>query len=130
MSVSHKEWFTIAEDDLNFAKVGLETGFYTQVCFLCQQASEKALKGLLIFKTEAYPRIHKLVDLLNLCAEQVPGITELEDEARILDQYYIPSRYPGGSFGNLPDGSPSEECAHDALEGAQKIYAYCLDQML
>jgi len=42
----YKEWLAKAEDDLNFAKLGLESNFYSQVCFLSHQIIEKSLKAL------------------------------------------------------------------------------------
>jgi HEPN domain-containing protein len=44
-----KEWFVKAKADLDFAKLGFkETKHYGQICFLCQQAVEKYLKGFLV----------------------------------------------------------------------------------
>lgn len=41
------EWFEKARADVDFARIGFkETEHYGQVCFLCQQAAEKYLKGL------------------------------------------------------------------------------------
>lgn len=41
-----QEWFKKAQADIDFAKLGFkETEHYGQVCFLCQQAVEKYLKG-------------------------------------------------------------------------------------
>ena len=62
-------WFVRAEDDLRFAKLGLDHQYYSQVCFLAQQAAEKSLKALLIARKGAYPRLHNLVGLMtaNVC---------------------------------------------------------------
>ena len=48
MTGQHDPWFASAKEDLDFAEVGLEHEYFSQVCFLAQQSSEKALKGLLI----------------------------------------------------------------------------------
>ncbi|NKB23480.1 MAG: HEPN domain-containing protein [Kiritimatiellae bacterium] len=95
------QWLGKAEDDISFATLGLEHHYYSQVCFLAQQASEKSLKGLLISKTAKHPHLHNLRELVARCAEHVPEIRPLEEIARILDQYYIPSRYPDGIPGGL-----------------------------
>jgi HEPN domain-containing protein len=39
-------WLAQAESDLAFAELGVREGFFAQACFVCQQAVEKALKGL------------------------------------------------------------------------------------
>jgi HEPN domain-containing protein len=44
-----RRWLVQGEDDLRFAALGLERGFYAQCCFLCQQAAEKAVKALHYF---------------------------------------------------------------------------------
>ena len=42
------EWFQNAKDALGYAKTGLpDTNFYSWICFLCHQAAELYLKGLL-----------------------------------------------------------------------------------
>ena len=39
-------WLRQAENDLEYARIGLREGFYAQVCFQCQQICEKALKAM------------------------------------------------------------------------------------
>jgi predicted nucleotidyltransferase len=39
-------WLRQAENDLLYARLGLREGFSAQVCFLCQQIAEKALKSV------------------------------------------------------------------------------------
>ena len=39
-------WLSQAENDLEFARTGFREGFYVQVCFLCQQVGEKAVKAI------------------------------------------------------------------------------------
>lgn len=129
MSELPNQWLAKAEDDIGFAALGFEHHYYSQVCFLSQQASEKSLKGLLIAKTEKHPRLHNLTELVGRCAEHVPKITQLEEIARILDQYYIPIRYPDGVPGGLTTGLPTEEHAREALEGARRIYSFCAERV-
>lgn len=38
-------WLLQAENDLDFARLGLGGGFYAQVCFQAQQVCEKLLKA-------------------------------------------------------------------------------------
>ena len=117
----HKKWIAKAEDDLQFAKVGLEDQFYSQVCFLSQQVIEKALKGFLVSKERLYPKTHKLIELKKLCADVLSNLEEFEDSLRIVDEYYIPSRYPDGVPGSLKDGLPDRKNAEEALETVEGI---------
>lgn len=125
MTAPHESWFRKAEDDIAFARLGLEHCYYSQVCFLSQQAAEKALKALLLLKTDSHPHIHNLVELIRRCAVHTPKALDLTDRARILDQYYIPSRYPDGVPGGLPAGLPGQRHAEEALDTADAILNFC-----
>ena len=41
-----ERWLKQAENDLDFARLGLREGFHAQVCFLTQQSAEKAVKAI------------------------------------------------------------------------------------
>ncbi len=41
-----KRWLRQAENDLEFARLGLREGFFSQACFLAQQSAEKAVKAI------------------------------------------------------------------------------------
>ena len=75
-----KEWFKLALYDLETAKAMFETGRYRYVPFMCQQAIEKALKGIISEKMNP-PRIHDLVRLINLA-----GIELSSEEILMLDK--------------------------------------------
>jgi HEPN domain-containing protein len=64
-------------------------------CFSAQQASEKAMKGLYQhFGGEAWR--HSVKRLPEGLPEELAVPAELLDCARILDRFYIPTRYPNG----------------------------------
>lgn len=44
MKKPHEDWLYFAEQDLAFAESGIESGFYSHVCYLSQQAVEKTMK--------------------------------------------------------------------------------------
>jgi len=116
-----RRWLVQAEDDLRFAMLGLERGFYAQCCFLCQQAAEKAVKALHYYGGARLVIGHSVTQLLRGLGGAYPHLEELLDTARELDQYYIPTRYPNG----LPAGAPCEiytrAQAQTALHGAEKL---------
>jgi HEPN domain-containing protein len=90
-----KEWFKKAAADIDFAELGYkDTEHYGQVCFLCQQASEKYLKGFLVAKGVKPKRIHSLAALALKCSEYVEAFKSFMPKLKILDRYYIPARYP------------------------------------
>ncbi len=110
-------WLAQAESDLAFAEVGLREAFFAQTCFICQQASEKALKALLYLRGERVVLGHSLVQLLAALLSEHPRLGELREAAQQLDQYYIPTRYPNG----LPGGIPAEVFTRGQAEGAVRF---------
>lgn len=119
MTKQHDEWFEFADSDLGFAASGMRDEYYGHVCLLSQQAIEKALKGYLIYKTGIYPKIHKLVELALMCKNK--KLDKFQDGLKLVDAYYIPTRYPGGFAGGLPQGLPGKREAEEALSIAEEV---------
>ena len=79
---------------------------------------EKAIKGHLEWQGQPPPRTHRMADLLPLLS---PGLMdELEDELRLFDRFYIPTRYPDALPGTLLDGLPGQQDAQEALALARR----------
>jgi HEPN domain-containing protein len=127
MTEPHEAWMAMAEDDLNFAKVGLREKFYSQVCFLSQQVIEKVLKGYLVHGGKTYPKTHKLIDLYRLCNADFLG--PFKNKIKLIDEFYIPTRYPDGVPGSLPERASNETDAKEALKTAEDIMQICLVYM-
>lgn len=118
---AHEKWLTKAEEDLSFASLGLREQFFSHACFLCQQVVEKSLKGFLLGSGRPYPRQHKVVDLVSLCPEIQADLEPLKDELKLLDEFYVPTRYPDAIPGSLPAGSPSLDDAQTAFQTASAV---------
>jgi len=121
-----RDWFRQAERDLAHAKLSLEHKDYEWACFASHQAAEKALKALhLHFKQEAWG--HSLSKLLLELPIEVPE--ELLEMAKILDLYYIPTRYPNG----FPEGAPFEHFtkkqAEEAINYASEVLEFVRRKM-
>jgi len=56
-----KNWFAQAEADLRSAKNSKSCGDYYMSVFASQQASEKALKALCLFKLKEFPKGHSII---------------------------------------------------------------------
>lgn len=77
------EWFKKAKADIDFAKIGFkETEHYGEVCFLCQQAAEKYLKGYLVANGVNPPRIHSVASLTVKCSKILRNLKILPLSAR------------------------------------------------
>ncbi len=112
-------WLDRSADDLAVGKLVLKKGFTAHSCFLAHQAFEKVLKAYLIKCQAKYPRTHKLVDLVSEGAAFDSSLLALIPGAIVLDQYYIPTRYPDATPGTLGEGLPSAKQAKEALKIAQ-----------
>ena len=62
-------WLNYAIDDLKTAKLILSTTddwiVPRNICYLCQQAVEKALKAIYVYENHRFHKIHDLVSLKN-----------------------------------------------------------------
>ena len=114
MKDSRKEaerWYRQSENDLAYARHGFQGGFYAQVCFQCHQIGEKALKAVHFAALDRRIVLgHSLVKL----GRELDIDEMLLYRLAILDQYYIPTRYPNG----LPDGAPFEVYTRSQAEEA------------
>jgi HEPN domain-containing protein len=111
-------WLRQAENDHEYAQLGLREGFFAQVCFQCQQICGKALKAI------HYGQLGKRVvfghSLVQLAAE-LPLVGDLREELAVLDQYYIPTRYPNGLPGSLPYEVYTRKQAEQAVEVSRRV---------
>ena len=96
-----KDWFAQAERDLEQARDSRAAGRHEWACFAAQQAAEMALKALHISRNqEAWGHVvAQLLDDLGIALP--PGLT---DKAKVLDNYYVATRYANGH----PAGAPYE----------------------
>jgi len=118
-------WLEFALDDLDSAEIMMREGKYNNVCYFSHQAAEKGLKGFLENNRVNPPRIHDLVELLKLCKNLIEGFEQFLPQARTLNQFYIPTRYPVAPPGAAPEGMPSRPLAEKALNYAKEIVEYC-----
>lgn len=118
-----------AEDFLGAALDLYKTGRWSKVCFNSQQAAELALKAVLNYYG-VERRTHSLVDLLDEVAKINKGFKIYEEAAKILDQYYIPTRYanafasgPAKRYFTETQARQAIELATSLLEMVKKVVA-------
>ena len=91
------EWLKFAERDYEIA-LHLSKTFHPlpieNICYNCQQATEKALKGILILHTGNYPRTHDIEVLHELCKESGTDFGLTPSMTRTLSRFAKKSRYP------------------------------------
>jgi HEPN domain-containing protein len=94
------KWLRQAEADLKASR-DRRDGNYEWSCFQSQQSGEKALKACLYEKGYTSIVTHSLKELLRACSKLDDSFDMLSRDARTLDMFYIPTRYPNGLSGDL-----------------------------
>lgn len=112
MNVLLAEWISKAEGDYAVAQREVEVygGNYDAVCFHSQQMAEKYLKAYLFKNKVDFPKIHNLIELLELCLTVDSSLEECREFLDTLEDYAVLYRYPGASA----DHSDAEIAFHDA----------------
>ena len=91
------EWFRYANMDLNLAKHAFKTMHPIPleiICYHCQQAAEKYLKGVIIYFEEEPEKTHDLSRLLNVLRKFVDIPNDFRETALQLTQFAAKARYP------------------------------------
>jgi len=117
-----------AEKDLNHAEISRKSGDHEWACFAAHQAGEKAVKALhLYLGQEAWGHVisRLLKDLpTGICVEE-----DLVEKAKVLDNFYIPARYPDSH----PEGAPFEHYgplqSEEAIKYASEIIEFVRSKM-
>lgn len=114
-----KRWLLQAEDDLRFVEwVWKEGVFFDKGCFISQQAGEKVLKACLYTTGKRLVLGHSLFEMVLELTKKNSLFEEIKNEAKRLDRFYIPTRYPNG----LPGGSPFQVySAEDLMEAREDL---------
>jgi len=123
-----QDWLRQAKRDLEHARESAANGKHEWACFAAQQAAEKAVKAFhLSLGQEAWG--HMVSKLIQELPEGIDLPAELLDKARILDNSYIPARYPNGH----PEGSPFEyfgsKQSKEAIAYAGEIVEFVNNEM-
>jgi HEPN domain-containing protein len=106
-------WLRQAEGEYKWARDAFDSGNWALVCYLCQQTSEKALRAVAFAQGVAQVRSHSIFEI----AASLKLNGELAEASRILDQYYMTTRYPDA----LPGGAPCDMFVKSQAESALKL---------
>ena len=116
-------WLKQAEYNLRVAQSNLKSRLYSASCFMSEQSANVALNAYLVFKTSRpVSRIHSVKKLAEICLQYDEEFKEIIEYGKILDRYYIPTRYPDAL---APPAVPYEiytaKDAKEAVSFARKI---------
>jgi HEPN domain-containing protein len=115
------EWLNFAEMDLSSAEflLGKRPIPIEIICYLCQQSTEKSLKGFLISKRAQPPKTHDLVELCKLCSPFITDMSSILNKCLSLNPYGVQPRYPR-------EISITEQDMKQAIENAKTIKDFIL----
>lgn len=123
-----KDWLAQALHTIAQAARMAEAGAHDWSCFMAQQAAEAAVKALhLHHKQDAWG--HSVRVLLEELPAPVRTPAELIEAGRVLDNYYIPARYPNGHESGAPKDHYGPRQSGEAMRCAREIIEFCRLQM-
>ena len=90
------EWLRFADDDIDTVLLlkEMRPQHFEIICYHCEQAAEKYLKGFLVSKDQMPPKTHDLTNLCNLCSEYDNDFINLLLQCSYLKQFGVQPRYP------------------------------------
>lgn len=113
-----REWINRARSNLTQARTRAQGVYLEDLCYLAQQAAEKAIKGLLLAVNQDFPYTHDLSRLLSLFEGTNIQVPDRIKESVTLSQFAYVTRYPGSV-------EPVTESEYDeALELASDVVAW------
>ena len=89
-----REWLNRAKSSLLDARSRAEGVYWEELCFDAEQAAEKAIKAVLIFRKAAFPYVHDLERLLSVLAGIGEPVPERVWRSKKLTPFAIEARYP------------------------------------
>lgn len=117
-----RQWIAKARSDLLNADNNLAAQDvpYDTVCFHCQQAAEKLMKGFLVTHGCEYPITHNLFVILEKVLEFDPTADYMRETLALLNPYSVEVRYPGDAWmPTLDDAKEARLAAQEVMKWAQ-----------
>lgn len=120
-----RTWLVKAQRDLVVARRALEgdPAIADAACFHCQQAVEKSLKAMLVFREIEPPRTHLIGILLKRLGHLDDRMAAMRDDLEWLTAFAVDVRYP------QVEDEPTVEQAQRALTIAEKAVRVILETM-
>jgi len=118
-AIEVEAWLAKAAEDLRAAALDVQASppLLSDAAFHCQQAAEKAMKGLFVHDGCAFGKSHDLRALGDRLVALHPELDTLVDDVAPLTEYAWRFRYPGEAF------SPPADEVRDAIQTAVEFVA-------
>jgi HEPN domain-containing protein len=113
------QWLKYADENLQSARVLLDSKLYNPCLQNAQQAVEKMLKAVLVEKAIKFKKTHSISELTQLLAKNKIIVDLPIEDRELLDSVYLPSKYPLVSV--LPNFEPDEKVCKRSIDIAEKL---------
>ena len=113
-------WLTYAQENLESAKILVDSHLLNPCLQNIQQSVEKSLKALFIEHAIKLKKTHNISELNNILCDHGYDIELPDEDCEFLDSIYLPSKYPLGSV--LPYYEPDETLCHQGISIAQHVF--------
>jgi len=90
-----REWMNRARSSLAQARHRIGEIYLEDLCFVAQQAAEKAIKAVLLHSGVRFPYVHDLAELVTLMERAGHMPPARVRESSRLTRYAVETRYPG-----------------------------------
>jgi HEPN domain-containing protein len=112
-------WLDYAAENLESAKILLNSSLFNSCLQNVQQSVEKLLKSLFAEFSYKLIKTHSIAKLRQVLKENGIAIDISEDDCDLLDTIYLPSKYPIGSV--IPDYQPDAEICGQCIAIAEQV---------
>jgi HEPN domain-containing protein len=121
-----RDWFSQAERDLEHAEESSRSARHEWACFASHQAAEKAVKALhLHLGQEVWGHV-----VARLLRALPMGVDEgLIEAGQVVDNFYIPSRYPNSHAEGAPFEHYGPRQSEEAILSARAIVDFVRAEM-
>ena len=114
-----KIWLDYAAENLESAKILLNSSLFNSCLQNVQQSVEKLLKSLFAEFSYKLIKTHSIAKLRQVLKKQGILIDISEDDCDLLDTIYLPSKYPISSV--IPDYQPDAEICRQCIVIAEQV---------
>jgi HEPN domain-containing protein len=125
MKLNYEEalrWLEQAKHNLDVAEHILKARFFSDTCFMAEQAAQVALKAFIIYHKKRLVWEHSVQELAKICSQHDKEFEKFIEYGKILDRYYIPTRYPDAlAPPAIPCKTFTARDARDAVRFAKEI---------
>ncbi|MFB5269705.1 HEPN domain-containing protein [Paenibacillus enshidis] len=111
-------WISKAEDDYRAAILLKDSSLWDVSCYHFQQAAEKYLKSILVFRGVQIPRTHDLLRLWSDIVSEETAEDSVRQACENLTFFAVAARYPGYDA--------TKEDAHNCLRDSTLIQSFVL----